>query len=154
LGGLLIVGSLTNVLLVAGNSLVLLDRPAPVFRPAAETRALEWLAGRVTPDNASGDVVLCAYETGNYLPARAPARVLVGHGPETVRFAQKKALVDRFFDVTTPDDWRRDLLDAYGIEYVFWGPAEQRLGGFDPRTASYLCPVYEAEGYTLLEVCP
>jgi len=146
-GVVLILLSSTNVLLVAGNCLALRGQPAPIYRDAEEVAALDWLGGRVGFD----DVVLTTYETGNYLPARVKARVFVGHGPETVRADEKKALVARFFDVTTDDAWRQQLLVQYGVDYVFWGPAERDLGEFDPEEASYLKPVYEAGGYALFE---
>jgi len=145
----LLVGlSLTNVLLAAGNCLALRGQPTPIYRDAAEVAALDWLGERIAPD----EVVLSSYETGNYLPARARARVFVGHGPETIRFGEKQALVSRFFDAQTGDAWRRYLLEKYGIDYVFWGPEERKLGGFEPDRASYLISLYEARGYAVFEV--
>jgi len=138
----------TGVLLVAGNCLALRGQPAPIYRDVGEVAALDWLSGQVEPD----DVVLAAYETGNYLPARVGARVFVGHGPESVRASEKKALVARFFDATTDGAWRRQLLAQYGVDYVFWGPAERRLGDFDPGQAACLRQVYEAEEYAVFEV--
>jgi hypothetical protein len=140
--------SLTNVMLVAGNVLTLRQHPAPVYRDGGEIAALDWLAERSEPD----DVILSSYETGNYLPARVRARVFVGHGPETVHFAEKMTLMRRFFDVATADAWRQDLLGEYGIDYVFWGLAERRVGDFDPKAAAYLCRIYEANGYAVFKV--
>jgi hypothetical protein len=149
MAGVLLVGlSLTNVLLVTGNSLALHGRPAPIYRDAGEVAALDWLDGRVGFD----DVVLAAYETGNYLPARVGARAFVGHGPESVRADEKRALVTRFFDAATDDAWRRDLLSEYGVDWVFWGPAERRLGDFNPGQAAWMTPVYDAGGYAIFEV--
>jgi hypothetical protein len=147
-GTVLVTMSLTNVMLVAGNVLVLRPHPASVYRDVAEIAALDWLGERVEPS----DVVLSSYETGNYLPARMRARVFVGHGPETVRFAEKKALVARFFDAATGDAWRQDLLAEYGVDYIFWGPAERQVGDFDPQVAAYLREVYGANGYGIFEV--
>ena len=147
-GVLLVVLSLTNVMLVAGNCLSLAGRAAPIYREAEEVSALDWLNGQVEP----GDVVLAAYETGNYLPARVGARAFVGLGPESVRADEKKALVARFFDATTGDDWRQQLLAQYGVDYVFWGPAERALGGFDVGHASYLKQLYSVGEYAVFEV--
>ncbi|MBN1979184.1 MAG: hypothetical protein JW918_17445 [Anaerolineae bacterium] len=149
-GVVLIVLSLTNVLIVAGNTLVLRWHSAPIYRDAAEVAALDWLSGQVESD----DVVLTSYETGNYLPARVWARVFVGHGPETVDFDQKKSQAARFFSSTRADDeWRRQFLEEYGIDYVFWGPNERKLGKFVPYGASYLQPVYEEmPDYAIFEV--
>jgi hypothetical protein len=147
--GVLVAGlSLTNVMLVAGNCLLLQRQPTPIYRDAGEVATLDWLNGQVEPDS----VVLAAYETGNYLPARVGARAFVGHGPESIRADEKKALVARFFDSKTENGWRRQLLAQYGVDYVLWGPAEQRLGDFDARRAVYLNPVYDAGGYAVFEV--
>jgi uncharacterized membrane protein len=137
-------------MLVAGNCLALLGQPAPIYRDAGEVAALNWLGGdeRVGSD----DVVLAAYETGNYLPARVQARSFVGHGPESIRSDEKKVLVAQFFAGTTDDLWRRDFVAEYGVDWVFWGPREQALGTFDPHAASYLQSVYEAGAYVIFEV--
>lgn len=140
----------TNLLLIAGNCQVLLSRPAPIFRDAAEVAALDWLSGQVE----AGDVVLSAYETGNYLPARVGARVFVGHGPETVRSDEKRALAARFFDAAADDAWRLDLLATYGIDWVFWGPAERALGSWEPAGAPYLQLLYQQGDYVILRVRP
>jgi hypothetical protein len=147
-GTLLVALSLTNVMLVTGSAAQLGGQPAPIYRDADEIVAMDWLAGRAE----AGDVILSAFDTGNYMPARVAARVFVGHGPETVRFAEKKELVARFFDATTRDDWRVDLLDEYGIDYVFWGPPERELGGFNPYDAGYLRKVFRTNGYAVFEV--
>jgi len=148
LAALLALSLPTNALLVGGNCLTLLPRPAPVFRDANELTALDWLSGQTRPD----DVVLAAYETGNYLPARVGARAFVGHGPESVRVDEKRMLVARFFDATTSDDWRQDLLATYGVDWLLWGPAERAVGDFDPRTALYLQPAYQNDTLTILRV--
>lgn len=140
--------ALTNVLLVAGSSLTLRGLPAPIYRDGGEVAALDWLSGRMRPD----DVALSAYETGNYLPARVGARVFVGHGPETVRFGEKKALAARFFDAATDDAWRCALLADYGVDVVFWGPAERALGAVDLNQTACLRVIYEVDEYVIFEV--
>ena len=146
--GVLVAGlSLTNVMLVAGNCLLLQRQPAPIYRDAGEVATLDWLSEQVEPDS----VVLAAYETGNYLPARVGARAFVGHGPESIRADEKKALVARFFDSKTENAWRRQLLAQYGVDYVLWGPAERRLGDL-PRQAAYLRRIYDKDGYAVFEV--
>jgi len=140
----------TPLFLVAANCQVLLSRPAPIYRDAAEIAALDWLSEQVEP----GDVILSAYDTGNYVPARVGARVFVGHGPETVRSAEKRALAAHFFDAAAEDAWRAGFLQTWGIDWVFWGPAERALGGWDPRGAPYLQPLYQQDGYVILRVVP
>jgi hypothetical protein len=146
-GLVLLVLSVTNLLLVGSFSLALRGSPPHVYRSSDEIAALDWLQGQVEPD----DVVLTSYETGNYLPARVWARVFVGHGPETADYDVKNRLMWRFFDASTDDGWRQELLEEHGIDYVFWGPAERQVGSFDPRSASYLRKIYDEDGYAIFE---
>jgi hypothetical protein len=149
-GAVLVALVLTNVMLVIGNCLALLGQPPPIYRDVGEVAALDWLGGneRIEFD----DVVLTAYETGNYLPARVKARSFVGHGPESIRADEKKAMVAQFFAGATDDSWRRDLVAEYGVDWVFWGPVERELGTFDPREAPYLRQVYESPEHAVFEV--
>ncbi|MGD8968994.1 MAG: hypothetical protein PVI07_15920, partial [Anaerolineae bacterium] len=140
----------TSLFLLASSTVWMMARPSPSFRDAAEITALDWLATRSGTD----DVVLTAYETGAYLPARVNARVLVGHDLEAKDADRKRAMVDRFFGATEDDAWRQRFLAEYGVDYVLWGPAERNVGEFDPVAAPYLQQAHEAEGYVVFAVGP
>jgi len=130
----------TNLLLILGNGVEVAQRKAPIFHSGAELDALDWLRTHTAPD----DTVLCAYETGNYVPARAGNRVLLGLGTETIHVERKRAEVLRFFDAAQTDAWRQELLKRYQVAYVLIGPNERALGSFNPDRASYLHVVYAA----------
>jgi hypothetical protein len=134
----------TNILILGSGSLAILARAAPIFRNGGEVQALDWLAARATYN----DVVLSSYSTGNYIPARVGARVYLGLGTETVRIEEKRALVARFFDASTPNEWRAQLLRDEHITYVFAGPDDS----FSPSSTNSLLPVYQIEGYTIYQV--
>jgi len=134
----------TYVLLLGSGCVAIVARTAPIFREGGEVRALDWLAGRATYE----DVVLSSYELGNYLPARVGARVFIGLGTETAHIEDKRALMKRFFDPATSDDWRAQFLQDYGITYVLAGPEER----FAPGNLHSLSPVYQIEGYTVFQV--
>jgi len=140
--------ALSNVLLVVGSLVEVSRQTPPIFRPAAEIAAMDWLGDQAEPD----DTVLSTFETGNVIPARTGIRVFIGHGPETLYFEEKQEAVQRFFTAATDDAWRRELLAQYGIVYLFYGPGEQALGTWDPAGASYLAPVYDQKGYTIYQV--
>ncbi|NLE44949.1 MAG: hypothetical protein GX620_09535 [Chloroflexi bacterium] len=147
-GGWILLLPLTNGLLVGGSSLFLLNRPAAIYRHAEEIEVMDWLAARTTVE----DVVLAAYGTGNYLPVRVPARVFVGHGPESVRADEKRELVARFFSNSVDHRWRESLIAEYHIRFVFVGPVERVSGGFDPSQAPYLELVHKVGDYAIFEV--
>lgn len=137
----------TAILLLGG--LVAASRPAqPLFRPADEVAVMQVLAKDAPP----GSVTLAAFETGNVLPAWAPVRVVIGHGPESVSLAELKPRVAAFYDSATSDHERRALLDEFGVRYVFWGPAERALGDWDPAVADDLQLLTSQGGYQVYQL--
>jgi uncharacterized membrane protein len=74
---------------------------------------------------------MASFETGNILPAWAPVRVPIGHGPESVGFAQARADVETFYASDTLASVRQNLLERYGIRFVVYGPSEGNLGSWD-----------------------
>ena len=135
----------TSLLLVVAGLRVGLSPSEPAFRPIAEVAAFDWLA-----DHAPrGSVVLASFPTGNALPAWAPLRVVIGHGPETAGLEQLRPEIEAFFDPGHPDTARRDFLKAHQVAFVFFGSHERALGAWDPGQAEYLQPVYSASDYAV-----
>jgi hypothetical protein len=141
---------LTNLLLVVGPMLTLPARYASVYHSAGQQTAFRWLADN--SNDAEFEVVLTAFNTGNVLPVYAPQRVMVGHGLETINFAEKQQLVAHFFTAAAGDRWRQQLLAQHHISYVYYGPYEQALGDFDPAVAAYLDQVYTNGPVTIYRV--
>jgi len=140
--------AISNVLLVAGSCAGAWIQSPTMFHDRTELDALNWLETRTKPQ----DIVLCAFETGNYVPARAGNRVFLGHGPETMHSDQKKEMVARFFGAQTDDTWRKWLLREYDIAYVLIGPRERALGEFSARGTPYLLPTYQNADYRIYQV--
>jgi hypothetical protein len=140
--------ALSNVLLVAGSLIQVTDREPPIFRPAAEIAAMDWLVEHAAED----DLVLCAHQSGNLIPTRAKVRVFMGHGPETLYREEKEEAVRQFFDPTTEDAYRQGLIDRYDIDWVFYGPSEQSFGSWDPSSAIFLEPAFRAPPYEIHRV--
>ncbi len=128
----------SHFLLIGGLTLAVLGKQSPIFLTGGEVEAFDWLAAHAAPS----EVVLTAYHTGNYLPTRVRARVFIGLGTETVDYQTKAALVEQFFGAGATDDFRRRMLEEYGIDYVFYGPQERELGDFDGQEKPFLRRVY------------
>ncbi|MEX1247347.1 MAG: hypothetical protein WEA61_02595 [Anaerolineales bacterium] len=120
----------------------------PIFRATDEVTAFEELRGLAPP----GEVVLASYETGNALPAWAPLRVVVGHGPESVGLDKLWPRLQAFYQGRTSDDVRLELLQQYGVDYVFWGPSEQGFGSWLPYEEDYLELVVQVGDYGIYRV--
>jgi len=141
-------GFLPALLLLLGGGWAAWQPSVPLFRPADEVAAFQWLAKEAQP----GAVTLTAFETGNALPAWAPLRVVVGHGPESVRLAELKPLVQRFYAGMLTAEDERVLLDELQVRYVFSGPEERKLGERPGFAQARLVPVYVRGDYRLWEV--
>jgi hypothetical protein len=120
---LLLAGSLT------GSALLLLGTFLSALRPAQPSFVLVQYTGvyRFLAENArDGDVVLASFETSNALPAWAPVRVPIGHGPESVRLEEMEGQVTRFFS----DEGARERVAAtFDASWAIWGPREESLAG-------------------------
>jgi hypothetical protein len=141
--------SLPSTLFLLIGGLFTAIRPMiPVFRPVDEVTVFEQLEASAHP----GDVVLSSYDTGNALPAWAPVRVVVGHGPESVGLADLLPKVQRFYSVEADDDERQRWMMELDIRYVFYGPSEAELGGWQPGDATYLQLALKSGEYQVYQV--
>jgi hypothetical protein len=138
----------STLLLLVGGILEVADPGQTIYRPADEVAAFQALSGQTQRDT----VVLSSYESGNALPAWAPVFVVVGHGPESVGYSRLMPRVEAFYKDGTADSERLELLTELGVDYVFWGPHEKALGGWDPSTADYLSQFHRSGDYFLFSV--
>lgn len=148
LASMLLFSAATYVLLLTEQSTRMLARTPPSFRDGGEVAAMQWLDQRVTYN----DVILSAYDTGNFLPTMVGARVYLGHGPETANSADKLKSVRQFYTSATFDDWRREFLKQGSISYVFAGPLERKLGAANFAEMNYLTLEYDRDGYRIYRV--
>jgi hypothetical protein len=140
----------STIILLFGGFLTSWQPAMPVFRLNDESRAFDYLRQVATP----GDVVLASFDTSNALPAWAPLRVVIGHGPESVGLAELRPRVDAFYSPTPSDEERIRFLEEHGVRYVIWGPLERKLGQWDPGTASYLKKIQEVGEFQIYETVP
>lgn len=111
--------------------------------------ALRW----IKTSTPRGRVVLGDIWTGNLVPQLADRATYLGHHHQTIDYQQKLATIRRWFfaDTGLSQEKNRFILDNH-IAYVVWGPAERRLGTFDPGAYSWLKPVYTNASVTVFEV--
>jgi hypothetical protein len=141
----------SSLFLLLGSVLATLKHDRPLFYPAAEVAALDWLNIHAEPDA----VVLSSKTAGNLIPAFTGLRVYVGHGPETLDAVNKEAVVVRFYRDDLTADERCTLFETMRIRYVFFGTAERELAGDandEPAWQNGLTLVYDQEGNQIYEV--
>ncbi len=140
----------TSALLLAGGVLAARTLVGPIYHPADQLAAFDWLAENAEP----GQAVLCTFETGNALPAYTPLVAYIGHGPETVFLAEKEPRVAAFYQRATLDADRLSLLADGRIAFVVFGPHERALGNFDPQAVDYLRWRFSSGEYAVYAVIP
>ena len=139
---------ISSALLLIGGLQAAARPDLPLFRPDGEVRAFQELE-RISPQNS---VVLASYNTGNALPAWVSVRVLVGHGPESANLDELLPVVSAFFDGRGEAIQRGRFLEEQQVDFVFYGPFERELGGWDPDSSSNLVLRYYENGYRIYEV--
>jgi hypothetical protein len=144
-GGLLALSLLTSLFLLGGGLRQGLQPAGPVFRPAAEVAAFHWIAQNASP----GSVVLAAFDTGNALPAWAPVRSVIGHGPETADLPVIEPQVERFFGGAMHGASADRFLTEHNVTLVLRGPIEREIGTWEVLPSDRLEPVYDESGYVI-----
>jgi len=122
----------TNLYLWAWRFVDLRRHDYPYYLRADEIRGLEWLEANGQPE----EVVLSSLTIGQYIPALTGKRAFLAHWAQTLDFYGKSQMVDEFFAPETGDDRRAQIIQQYGVDYVFYGPVEATAGGYDPGVSS------------------
>jgi len=120
----------------------------PTYLPKDEVAALEWM-GRELPRST---LVLAAYPTGNYIPRLSGQRVFIGEDKLTENLRGREADVEGFFRTAWSDRERLELLRRFGVDYVFYGPEERKLGDYDVPRAPFLRQVHQGTAVQIYRV--
>jgi hypothetical protein len=143
----------TSAFLIFTGSLSALNPRVPIFREAAEVRALQWLNQQAPAES----VVLAAFETGNVIPAYTDLRPFVGHGPESLFALAKTDQTEAFFGGQMGEAERLALYREFSIRYILYGPLERKLAetaGLDPTAPPWAVDgdlIYEADDYQVYQ---
>jgi hypothetical protein len=141
-------GLLSSLLLVAAGIDVAIRPKEPAFRKYEEVEAFSWLNDEVE----SNSVVLATFRTGNAIPAWAPVRVVIGHGPESVNLAELEIQVDAFYDEKMSESERLQFIKSHDVQYVWYGPREKALGLWSPNGSDFLTFAYGYADYKIYSV--
>lgn len=141
----LVFSLVTPMMLVYGGMLVARLGRYPAFRTGAEIDAFNWLSIHAQP----GSVVLAAFETGNAIPAWAPMRVVLGHGPETANVDALRSSVRSYFSGEMSASAQLTFMEEQRVDFVYYGPFERLSGGWDPTAGVDMHLVYSDGEYSI-----
>lgn len=120
----------------------------PYYIPDTEIQALHWLGENTT----SSDLVLSEYPIGSIAPRYLPAKVFIGHLNLTIDLPNKRNQVLTFWDDETSTEERMNLIDQWGITYVYQGVFENNISEKEVTPPGDL--VYENEDVFIYAVSP
>ena len=135
----------TTVFLLIGATLRSTQPSSPVFIPGERVDAYLYLKENAPIDS----IVLSSFEVGNSLPAWAPVRVVQGHGPESVHLAETQAEIEDYFLNNQGRNNCGEYFHEKGIDYLFWGPDEEKQWNWNPDLKYCLRQVYNSDGYKI-----
>jgi hypothetical protein len=138
----------TSFILLVNAIQYSLHTSLPIFRPASEVEVFQWLKDEVQSDS----VVLSSFSTGNAMPAWAPIRVVLGHGPETANVRSLETMISDFYSGQMSDDDIQMFIKAHHISYVFLGPYETVPDGIDLKTSLLFQLRFQFGDYQLFKV--
>ena len=158
--GLIVATCLSTAMLLLGSIVAASSPHRPLFHPIGEVSAFNWLNNHAQPD----EVVLASVETGNVLPAYTHLRPFMGHGPETLEWQHKTALVEQFFRNQMSANEREALYNSICLEsaptlcsapirYLIFGPLERSLvpEGELPNWTGEWTLIFDEGGYQIYE---
>lgn len=146
--GLLLLLLPSTLFIYFGSILTTSNPSAPIFRKVDEVRAYEFIAAAADKDA----VVLSSFEIGNNLPAWAPVRVVMGHGPETVGLADIESRVSTYFNQEGSPGNCESMFKEFNTSYLFWGPVEIESWNSDPEDNDCLTQIYNNGDYSIYEI--
>lgn len=135
----------SSFFLLVGVSARALKPAEPAFLPMKQVNAYLSLADQAAP----GALVLSDFTTGNSLPAWAPVRVVLGHGPESVNLDYWQEEADTWLGENNVLDPCLNWFEQIGMDFLFWGPDERNRWDYDPAGKFCLREMYNSGDYQI-----
>jgi hypothetical protein len=123
-GLILAASALTPIFLAAVVSFAALSGEPWFYLSAGERAAFNWLQDHGRPDS----VVLCAPQTGAFVPAWAGQPVVYGHPFETLDAERRRASVVAYWAGEMSAAQEETFLQENRVGYLMVGPRERALG--------------------------
>jgi hypothetical protein len=138
----------STLILFAGSLLQAVKPAEPIFVPREEAAAYV----KMSNEFPTTQTVLAAYRTSNAIPAWAPVRVLIGHGPESIGLSNMQPLAEAFYRANTSDQQRQNFIVQNRINLIYWGPSERALGAWNPDSSPFLQLAFKINDISVFRV--
>jgi hypothetical protein len=144
----LTLGSLTSFVILLGAMQSVFSPISPRFISNKELEAIQILQS----PNFKDAHVLASFDESNRLAAWAPIFLLTGLGPESTNLVTITPKVQRFFQNRMPEREEVEFLDEFGIDLIFYGPEERKLGTWNGGSRVYLTRIFQNSDFEIFSV--
>jgi hypothetical protein len=134
--------ALTTIFLIVVVSFAALSGEPWFYPSRGEWDALKWLRDEARPDA----IVLCAPQTGAFVPAWAGQPVVYGHPFETLNAERRRAQVEDYWGGGMSPTEEEQFLQENRVRYAMVGPRERALGAPEQSSSEIGALVLETEG--------
>lgn len=110
-----------------------------IYKSLFERQALQFLEKHSRPS----EKILSLPNSGIFLPNLVNLKIFVGHGIQTPDFPQKAFLAQSFYTGRLSPEGRVEFLRQENLCYVYLGPEEKKITGFDFDQKDSLKKIYE-----------
>jgi len=146
--GIVSLAALTNLYLLAWRFVDLGRHDYPYFLHREEVAALQWLDEHTNP----AAVVLSSYTIGHFIPSISGNKAFLAHWAQTIDFYEKRDRTTHFFSSRAAHEERLATTRKFNVDYIFYGPLENRLGNFNPAGTPWLTPAFSSPQVTIYRV--
>ena len=146
--GFVLLFSLSTIVIVLGAFSTIQNINSPIYQDSNLVNVFEEL-NLVGEKN---DVVVANYEVSNVLPAYAPMRVVIGHGPESKNLIELNKKVNRLLHGELSESDYYSLINEFNVKFIvysFKGINNQGMESVDLKDNEL---VYENEEYLLVKI--
>ncbi len=140
--------TLTNLFLLVMFIGGALSGEPQFYLSAGEWQAMTWLRENVP----HSQVVLCAPQTGIFVPAWAGQRVVYGHPFETVNAERRRAQVESYWAGEMSAAEQESFLRENRVGYVLVGPRELEIGNWELGNSGLGDLVFKAGNVRVYEI--
>jgi hypothetical protein len=120
---LLLASLLAPIIFFAGGISTLLRPAPPLYLSRDEVRIFLYLQN----DSEKGQIVIADYDTSNALPAWAPVRTVIGHGPESIHLNVWRPIIESVLNEDGKlNDIQQLAKDVY-FKYILISPTNQKI---------------------------
>lgn len=136
----------TNLILIVAGIAGILSHNGMIFLTRNERDGLKW----IEENTETKSRIFASPESGMFIPSYTGRRVVYGHPFETPDANFERLGVEKMYTGVYSSQEEIKYFQDKGIEYIFWGPRERKLGDISVRNFGEI--VFESGDVQIIDI--